>query len=216
MVADNAWIFGTDIESDRILGYRFIPSVRLEGVFYPGYRNSIFNQGGTRLDLLGSIGKDADRLAYTLKFAFETSIPIGEKDSLRVDMSAFSLRRNVQMRDSYEEYGGWDGMPGVGNRVMVPDFFMAGLGYQHMISSGIANSYIVLQARAGLRARRFFDLLDAFLDWESMTPFSLCLDGGKWDFGFGAGYGISSPVGDVILGIGMNLDLETAVYIEIR
>ena len=68
--------------------------------------------------------------------------------------------------------------------------------------------------RADLQYGIFSALGD--LDFDSWAPFADSFTSGKWDLGISVGYGIHSLLGDMILGVGFNKNLQLALYVELR
>jgi hypothetical protein len=118
------------------------------------------------------------------------------------------------MRDFYEDYGGWDGLPGYNYGTLVRDGILAGVGYQRNLKSGVISSYLDVEVRFGLRSDDFFDFYPE--PAVSNKPFYECFNGGHWDLGLGVGYGLSTPVGDVLIGFGINKDLLVSLYLEMK
>ena len=104
-------------------------------------------------------------------------------------------------------------MPGYSCDTLCNDFIFGGLGFDLLLSSGILSDHITVVIRGGLRSSHVFGSEGE--TYGSAIPFADCFSSGLWDLGVSAGYGFSSPVGDVILGVGINKDLKIALYLEV-
>jgi hypothetical protein len=204
---------------DSMYEYHFIPSLQLDGLFYPGYSNGFFGDEGTRIDFVANAGfltskTVKQKLTYALKLAAEHSFALDNKNSIWIDAAAATHRGPDYMRDYYEDYGGWDGVPGYNYGTLVRDSIVAGVGYQRNLKRGVISSFFDVQIRFGLRSEDFYDFIPE--PAESMRPFYECFHDGHWDLGIGVGYGLSTPVGDVIIGLGINKDLLVSFYLEMK
>lgn len=111
--ADNIWgaMYASE---DNDTGYGFAPSATIEAVYYPNYENGFFSKFGSRFDFKGTAGyySHDSKWFYKLALAAESTFELSDKVSLWVDGMALSSRSELAMRSSFEDYGGWDGMPG--------------------------------------------------------------------------------------------------------
>ena len=218
--ARNVWTFNVEAGYDESMyKYSFIPAVQLDGLYYPGYTIGLFGDKGSRIDFIANAGfcKNDEfnwDLVYSLKAAAEHTFRLDNSDVIWIDGAAATNRGPAEMRDFYDEYGGWDGIPGYNYGTLVRDAMIAGVGYQRTLKKGIISSYLDIELRAGLRSDDFYDF---FPDQaESKTPFYECFNDGHWDLGLGVGYGLSTPVGDVLIGFGINKDLLVSLYFEMK
>lgn len=220
--ARNVWLADDVIQisdQDSMYAYTFMPSIQIDGLIYPGYKAGLYGDKGTRVDFIANAGfakaKDSKwNLTYMLKGSVEHAFELNKKNSIWLDATASTHRGPEKMRDFYEEYGGWDGLPGYNYGTLTRDNMLVGVGYQRALKIGMISSYLQVEVRAGLRSDDFYDF------WpdgaESMTPFYECFNGGHWDLGLGVGYGLSTPVGDFIIGAGINKDLMVSFYFEMK
>ena len=219
--ARNTWIVeNLDVyEEQSMYGYSFLPSLQLDGLFYPGYSTGMFGDTGTRIDFIANVGfiKNTEldwKLTYVFKGAAEHAFKLDKTNTIWLDAAAATHRGPDYMRDFYEDYGGWDGMPGYNYGTLVRDSMLFGVGYQKNLKSGIISSYLDVELRFGLRSSDFYDFLPD--PAESMRPFYECFNDGHWDLGLGVGYGLSTPVGDFLIGFGINKDLLVSLYFEVK
>ena len=209
--ADNTWAF---FNSDD-MGHLFVPSVNMDFVLYPGYRVGLFRMSGSRVDVLARLGFDTMSSTWSLKLglAGEHTFEVSDGISIRVEGKGFSSREPLELRDSYFQYGGWRGMPGYSYDVLCNDFIYGGVGLNLLLSSGIFDDFISVVIRGGVRSSHIFG--NEGEAYGSRIPFADCFSSGLWDLGISAGYGFSTPVGDVVLGFGINKDLRFALYLEV-
>lgn len=217
--ARNFWLFNVQGDIDENLYQHYIiPSIQVDGLFYPEYKTSLFAEKGSRIDFIANVGfykEDSDlELSYILKAAAEHTFTLDKNNALWVDGAVATHRGLSSVRDFYEEYGGWDGLPGYNYGTLVRDGMIAGIGYQRNLKSGIISSYLAVEVRAGIRSKDIYDVFQ--LPAESKTPFYECFNNGKWDLGLGVGYGLSTPVGDLLIGLGINKDLMVSFYFEMK
>ena len=220
--ARNMWIFDVwaDVdEGDSLYKYYFLPSAQIDGLYYPGYTNGMFGDKGSRIDFIANAGFCKDNnsewtLTYSLKAAAEHAFSLENDSAIWIDAAATTNRGPERMRDFYDDYGGWDGLPGYNYGSLVRDGILAGVGYQKTLRKGMISSYITVELRAGLRSQDFYDFMPS--EAESRTPFYECFNDGHWDLGLGIGYGLSTPVGDLLLGFGINKDLLLSFYFEVK
>ncbi|MBQ7507713.1 MAG: patatin-like phospholipase family protein [Spirochaetales bacterium] len=199
--------------------FNFIPSASLEAVFYPDYSIGFFGSSGGRYDMVLSAGWDmsADEsgrspLTYRIAVAGEHNFTLSEKTSVWFDLTGYSARGDLDMRNVYTEYGGWDGMPGYAAGTLYSDFITGGIGLQIELKRGFANRFLSIEIRGGVRSEHKY----AFIvgeEFSSMIPFSDSFQ--AWDLGIAAGLGLGTPVGDIIIGAGFNKDLQLALYLEV-
>lgn len=114
---------------------------------------------------------------------------------------------------SYKRFGGWDGIPGASNSLYARDVITLGVGAQYGLG-GFLPSFLIAEIRAGWRSKA-----DAFTissrgvapENKCTAPFSELAD---FDLGFGFGYGVQTPICDLIIGLGISIDGEFAVYFK--
>lgn len=189
-------------------------SVHLEAVFYPGYRNGFFGQKGGRYDFLGSVGWNSftEEIEYKLAFAARQKLKLSENTSLELDFTAVSSRGDLSMRSTFEQYGGWSGVPGYPAGTMYTDFITGGIRFQIELGNGFITRFLSMGIRGGVRSNRKYQFSTP-MPFESMIPFSSCNE--HWDLGINAGFGMETPVGDIVIGAGFNKDLQLALYLEL-
>ena len=214
--ADLTWDESNERASEEMLGRSFRPSVTFETVFYPGYSTGFFSEAGTRVDAKGTVGYSSDNRSwfYKIALAAERTFKLSEKVSIWGDAMAVSSRGKVELRSTFADYGGWDGMPGYAAGTLMSEFIIGGFGVQVNLSQSFASSYLAFVVRGGIRS-------DVTYGWANhgefgtMVPFKDCFDKKIWDLGASVGYGFSTPVGDIIVGAGFNKDLQLSIYVEL-
>lgn len=217
---DNTWDEATrweyDFNSDE--NYAFVPSATLTAVYYPNYTNGFFSTSGARVDFLGKVGYNTKvgTWLYNLGLAAEYNLELGERVSIWADVMGYTGRGSQLLRSTFEEYGGWGGVPGYAIGSRYSEFIMGGLGIQVSLKPGFISNFLALVVRAGIRSDIKYGwtgLLDN-PDFDSMVPFS-SLNTKRWDLGVSIGYGVSTPIGDLIFGAGFNNQKQLALYVEI-
>ena len=216
---DNTWDEATrweyDFNSDE--NYAFVPSATLTAVYYPNYTNGFFSTSGARVDFLAKAGYNTKvgTWLYNLGLAAEYNLELSEKVSIWADVMGYTGRGSQLLRSTFEEYGGWDGVPGYAIGSRYSEFIMGGLGIQVSLKPGFISNFLALVVRAGIRSDIKYGwtgLLDN-PDFDSMVPFS-SLNTKRWDLGVSIGYGVSTPIGDLIFGAGFNNQKQLALYVE--
>ena len=216
---DNTWDEGTrweyDINSRET--YSFVPSATLTAVYYPDYKNGFFSSSGARVDLLAKVGYNTKigYWLYNLGLAGEYNLELSERVSVWADAMAYSGRGSQFIRSTFEEYGGWDGVPGYAIGSRYSDFIMGGLGLQINLKPGFISNFLALVVRAGIRSDIKYGSESLVLNpsFDSMVPFS-SLNTNRWDIGVSIGYGVSTPIGDLVFGVGFNKNYQLALYVE--
>lgn len=216
---DNTWDEGTrwDIDMDSRDTYAFVPSASLTAVFYPNYDNGFFSKTGARVDFLakGGINTKTKNWFYKLGLAGEYNQMLSEKVSVWADATAYSARGSTLLRETFEEYGGWDGVPGYAIGLRYAEFIYGGLGLQIALKSGFISNFLAFVVRAGIKS----DIKYGWEGWlnnpefNSMVPFS-SMNLEEWDLGVSVGYGVSTPIGDLVFGVGFNKNMQLALYVE--
>ncbi len=209
--ADHTWAYLDDVSG---MTHLFIPYANVDFVYYPSYENGFFHMEGGRLDALARLGYDFDEacLIYKLGISGENTFKVSQRFSVLIDVKAFTSSLPLALRDSYIEYGGWRGMPGYAYGTFCSEFINAGVALKLRLSHAILSDYLTFAVRGGVRSSHFFGDYAEKLD--SHYPFGDCFNG-DWDLGASIGYGFSTPVGDVLVGAGINKDLKLALYIEL-
>ena len=219
---DNTWDEATrwdyDISGESKRRYAFVPSLTISAVYYPGYDNGFFSKSGARVDFLakGGINTTTNKWFYNLGLAGEYTLKLSDKVSIWADATAYSGRGSTILRETFEEYGGWDGVPGYAIGSRYAEFINGGLGLQVNLKTGFVSSFIALVVRAGIKSSIKYGWANWIVlnpDFKSMVPFS-SLEPWDWDIGASIGYGFSTPVGDLIFGAGFNKNLQLALYVE--
>ena len=205
----------TQVETPWNSGFIGLPMARL-GVVWSGLERGIFPDSGLRADFLGSVGFDRGVIAYRVEGAVKQVFDLSPTDSLWYDASFGFSRMPRELATSYFDYGTWDGMPGYGGASLRRDYLLAGLGWQHTFTVGALPLRLQLLVRCGSK-----DAYDPFSPLTATNtprgpavldvPFSK-LDG--MDLGFGAGFGVTTPIGDIILGFGANIDGRFSICVE--
>lgn len=183
------------------------------GVVWSGLDRGIFPDSGIRADFLGEVGFDRGAIAYSVEGAVKQVFEITDIDSIWYDASFGFSRLPRELVSSYFDYGTWSGMPGYGGGSLRRDYLLAGIGWQRAFHVIALPMYLQVVARCGSK--------DAFDPYNSNSfphgsavldaPFSN-LDG--VDVGIGVGFGITTPIGDIMLGVGANIDGRFSICVE--
>lgn len=206
------YVVGMTIDGSKA-PFVVLPSLFFNGVWYGNYNQNLFATNGIKVDFSSSLGFYKNDATYTLGVSYKQHIPISDKLSLSLDAVAFSGREPMEYMASYKQFGGWDGIPGSSNSLYARDLVTLGAGAQYGLG-GFLPSFLVVQIRAGWRSR-----LDAFSisargvvpDNKCTAPFSELAD---FDIGFACGYGLQTPICDLIIGLGLSIEGEFAVYFK--
>ncbi len=190
-----------------------LPSLFFNGVWYGNYNQNLFATNGIRVDFTSSLGFYKNEATYTLGASYKQHVSITNKLSLAFDAVLFSSREPMEYMTSYKQFGGWDGIPGSSISLYARDVITLGVGAQYGLG-GFLPSFLVVQIRAGWRSK-----LDAFRisscgvapDNKCTAPFSELAD---FDIGLGCGYGLQTPICDLIIGLGLSIEGEFAVYFK--
>lgn len=192
-----------------------LPMARL-GVVWSGLDRGIFPGAGIRADFLGSVGFDRGAVAYKVESAVKQVFELSPTDTLWYDAALGVSRMPKELSSSYFDYGAWDGMPGYGGASLRRDYLLAGLGWQHTFDIMAFPLRLQLLVRCG--SKDSYDPFSPLTVDNTPTghavldaPFSH-LDG--VDLGFGAGFGVTTPIGDIMIGFGANIDGRFSICVE--
>ena len=217
--ADNLWTVPTKSASGLDLIYRFMPRIAFEGVFYPSYSNGLFGSQGSRFDLIGSVEYDTYQSQWGYQFGISgrSSLPVNERISFKFDATAFTARGDSYMARNYMQYGGWNGMPGYTSDIQYTDFIYGGAEMQILLSKGILSDFLSIVVRGGVRSIHQYNLDTLIFEgsYKSYLPFADCFDKPYWDLGVAIGFGLNTPVGDIVIGSGYNLRNQLTFFVEI-
>lgn len=196
-------------------GFVGLPMARA-GVVWSGLERGIFPGAGIRADFLCSVGFDRGAIAYSVEGAVKQVFEFSPTDSIWYDASFGFSRLPQELSSSYFDYGTWDGMPGYGGGTLRRDYLLAGIGWQHTFNVMAFPLRLQLLVRCGSK-----DSYDPFAPLTSgnpptghadlNAPFTR-LDG--VDVGFGAGFGVTTPIGDIMIGFGANIDGRFSICVE--
>ena len=196
-----SWLYGEDPEAvdvqtdiDLVFGPSFIWK---DTEHHPFIHSGIIHSSFIEFSMIPS-----DSWYHRIFLEHDHHIPITEYGTLSYDLHFGSYSGRFTNRQMGFDIGGWDGIPGyLTSRNVYNDALMIGVAYQHRfktISEVIgADIYGITQFRLGN-------------GWDEFpgSPDEIDLK-----FGSGAGIGISSFLGDVIIGVGINQDAGVAYYI---
>ena len=217
--ADNTWDEATRREYDINSrdNYAFVPSASITAVYYPNYDNGFFSKTGSRVDFLarGGINTKTNDWFYKLGLAGEYNLMLSQKVSVWADATVYTARGSTYLRETFEEYGGWDGVPGYAIGMRYAEFIYGGFGIQIDLKSGFISNFLALVVRAGIKSeiKYGWEGIITNPEFDSMVPFS-SLKSYEWDLGASVGYGVSTPIGDLIFGVGFNKNYQLALYVE--
>lgn len=171
----------------------------------------IFPRSGERIELMGALGW-FNSLTFEFRVNLQKCIPINETNTFSFDVGIGASRMPHELIDSYFNYGSWFGLPGYPNHSLTRDYVIGGLTWQYELDL-FSSMPVFLQAKLRAGARDKFDPLRE--DYSDAVAGVIFSDMSSIDVGLAVGIGISSPIGDIILGLGCSLDGKLAVYLEI-
>lgn len=196
-----------------------LPMVRI-GAVWANLGSGIFPESGIRADLLGHIGYDSrGSLVYNVHGAVKHVMELSSVDHIWYDAAVGISRGPSELTSSYFEYGTWNGMLGYGTSILRRDILLAGFGWQHTFNVMVFPLHLQVLARIGAKdAYEPFAPLSDASDIPSgpaplYAPFSN-LDG--FDAGFGVGFGVTTPIGDILFGVGVNMTGGVSLCVEMR
>lgn len=210
--ASNFYAVGMTIDGSKSK-FTALPTLFFNGVWYGNYSQNLFATTGLRVDFSSSLGFYKNAATYVLGASYKQHVPITSKISLAFDAVFYTSREPMEYIASYKRFGGWDGIPGASNSLYARDVITLGVGAQYGLG-GFLPSFLIAEIRAGWRSKA-----DAFTissrgvapENKCTAPFSELAD---FDLGFGFGYGVQTPICDLIIGLGISIDGEFAVYFK--
>ena len=210
--ASNFYAVGMTIDGSKPK-FTALPTFFFNGVWYGNYSQNLFATTGLRVDFSSSLGFYKNVATYVLGASYKQHVPITSKISLAFDAVFYTSREPMEYIASYKRFGGWDGIPGASNSLYARDVITFGVGAQYGLG-GFLPSFLIAEIRAGWRSKA-----DAFTissrgvapENKCTAPFSELAD---FDLGFGFGYGVQTPICDLIIGLGISIDGEFAVYFK--
>ena len=190
-----------------------LPSIFFNGVWYGNYEQGLFSTSGLRVDFTSSLGFYNNAMTYVLGASYKQHFALTNTFSLGFDASAYTSREPMEYMASYKKFGGWDGIPGVSNSLYARDVIALGASVQYSLG-GFLPAFLIGQIRAGWRSGN-----DAFyLASRGFAPNNTCTapfsELAIFDIGFGFGYGVQTPICDLLLGVGISIKGEFAVYFK--
>lgn len=208
----NLYVLGSTIGSSKTTCFGG-PRIFFNGVWYGNYEQNLFATTGLRVDFISSFGIYSKEPVYTLGFSYKQNYSVTSTFSLSADVKLYTSREPMELMASYMKFGGWDGIPGSSNSLYARDVITLGLSAQYSLG-GFLPSFLVGQVRAGWRSES-----DAFhIASSGVTPENKCTapfsELATFDIGVGFGYGVQTPICDLIIGLGVSLAGDFAIYFK--
>ncbi len=211
--ASKFYAVGMTIDGSKA-SFKALPKIFFNGIWYGNYTQNLFAQTGLKVQFTSSLGFYQNKMNYVLGLSYKQHIPILETLTLTADATVFTSREPAEYMASYVQFGGWDGVLGVSSSLYARDVITLGLGAQYSLG-GFLPSFLLLQLRAGWRSES-----DAFLianrgmapENDCTAPFSELAD---FNLGFGVGYGVQTPIGDLLVGLGFSIEGDFAIYFKV-
>lgn len=194
-------------------GLTAFPSFFFNGVWYGNYTQNLFATNGLKVDFTSRLGFYKNIATYMLGVSYKQHVPLTSTISLCFDAVAFTSREPMEYMASYKQFGGWNGIPGASISLYARDIIILGVGAQYGLG-GFFPSFLVVQIRAGWRSKaNAFGIANGAVapKNECTVFFSELAD---FDLGFGLGYGVQTPICDFIIGLGISIEGEFAVYFK--
>lgn len=199
----------------------------LSGV-YSTQDSSLFPRYGIRLDTqiqggllgmsIGPLGQGSNPTSGRFWLArTRFSHAIGVSPSAAVNYmveAALSQGLPDAYADSYFQYGGYDGIPGYGS-YLVRDKVVAGVGFQWHAFSFLRPVYGIVNLRMGLTARNTSGTSVFFMDDAQHRAYDNA-PLTQYDLGVLGGLGMPTPLGDIIVGLGINIHGNFSLILEFR
>jgi len=191
----------TGAESGILQDFELIPLV-VPTLTWENCPPSNFTHEGIRSNLQLAFSFDFSKSWYhRLKIAHEQFLPLSLNGTLFYDFRYGSYRGKIVSPRNYFDLGGWDGLPGlISEDQLRSDVLLAGVGYRQrmpLVSKAIGmDSYYMGHVRLGTG-------YDDFPGWSQLPV----------QVGAAAGIGLSTVMGDLVLGIGVNNTLDIAYYL---
>jgi len=197
--------------------FSIMPVLYVNGIWYGDLEDSMFSTTGLRVDAKGRFGYYRDTFTYLLGVSYEQNISLTGSLTLSLDALAFTSREPVEFMDSYVCFGGWNALLGGSNSLYVRDAILLGTSLQWGLG-GFLPSFLVCEIRAGWRSSdTAFSIANAsnntgIAPKNSLTaPFSELR---TFNMGFGVGYGVKTPICDFLIGAGISIKGDFAIYFE--
>ena len=208
----NLYVLGRTVGSSKssCLGG---PQIFFDGIWYGNYDQNLFATNGMRADFTCSFGLYGDNLIYKLGLFYKQSFAITDAFSLSLDSKLYSSREPVELMSSYMKFGGWDGILGSSNSLYARDVITLGIGAQYALG-GFLPSFLIGQIRAGWRSQA-----DAFqIASSGSSPSNSCTapfsELANFDLGFGFGYGVQTPICELLVALGISITGDFAIYFK--
>lgn len=172
------------------------------GFIWDNIRDQSFAWKGGTVEALVLAGKWNDSFIYELLARAEMRFELKHNASMLGFNAIFtSIREPYVLTSSFQDYGGYYGMPGYGNGSWKRDIAIAGVMYQQKLIDIMGLPLLlVLEAKVGTS-----DGYDVFENYLAVPPDGFFVDCIGLDAGFRASLGLDTPIGEVLMGFGYSI-----------
>ncbi|PKL14072.1 MAG: hypothetical protein CVV52_03345 [Spirochaetae bacterium HGW-Spirochaetae-8] len=190
-----------------------MPKVYFQAV-YSDFPFGFFPWDGTRADLTTAFGGNLKGLEYQLEARLQQAFPFRSDASLLYDLHLGFNRSLYPLANNYLHFGGVEGMAGYAPGYLVDEMILVRLGFLHRLHEGDIPVYLRYMLMFGSSSRSTDELLAADLPLYAQAPIFSQLRAAE--AGASIAIGLSSPIGDLLFGLGVNTSGRFALFVEVR
>ena len=210
-------VFYGEVDSDAlqpgVTMVGLLPKIHFQAV-YSDFPFGFFPWEGTRADLISAFGGNSKGFEYQVEARFQQAFPYREDASLVYDLHVGFNRSPYPLAKDYVCYGGIEGMAGYAPGYLVDEMFLVRLGFLHKLSEDDIQVYLRYLIMFGASSRSTNELIAA--DIPLYVPTSVCSQLRSPEAGASIAIGLSSPIGDLLVGLGANTSGRFALFVEVR
>ncbi|MDD4082884.1 MAG: patatin-like phospholipase family protein [Sphaerochaetaceae bacterium] len=188
------------------------PSLRFEGCLYDKGEGFLLKEG-YKLSYGGSLGFWERGLTYDFGIDLKQFLPVNDKNTFFYGVKANTKRLVSLVVASYNDMGSISGIPGYPIFSYSKDIVLFEIGWQFWLPT-VIDSCIYLKSSSGFfDSNNCFDTIEYPLVGDKATkPFDR-LD--SFDSGLALGFGLKTPLGDIIAGVGASLKGHVSIFMEV-
>lgn len=170
---------------------------------------STFATTGVRGEFWASLGR-YERPVFGLQAAWNQRFTINNSSSFGYDIHLAMMRLPYPLLSSYVEVGGLSAFPGYSAGSLKRDIALGGVMYQYAVGNFLGfNSFLQVAAKFAV-----MDMFDPYAALPSPTGFWFSSPP-SFDAGLSVGMGLQTPLGNVVIRLGVSVLAQVSLAIEI-